>query len=195
MKFFLSSLLLLSLGNVAHAACETAFAYCPNATDTSDPALPNPNVTTTQCFSTVNPSFKRWGWVHNQTNATPPILCTLYAGAADCNRTKGAIAGTVIINSTYFQIILNSAWEFASAPLDADEALTVVHFYHGLKQFPSTGTGRGQDTVAPGKYDSGYLTRRDGVYEIQSGGLKGNESFILHASVCTAVSLLQHSPR
>ena len=191
MKFLLYSLVLNSFGTVAHAACETVFAYCPKASDTSDPTPPNAKVTTTKCFSSTSPSFKRWGWVHNQTACTPPIICTLYAGAVGCDRTKGTIVGTAVITSTNFQINLNSPWEYAPGPLNAtDEGSTVVHFYHGTKQYPLTGGTSGAATVAPVTYDSGYLTRQDGFYTIQGGGLKPKESFILHASVCTAVSLI-----
>ena len=189
MKFFLSSLLLLSFGNMAHATCQTAFAYCAKNVTTGT----NPNVPYTQCFDKTSPSFKRWGWVHNQTTANPAITCTLYAGAAGCDRTKGAIVGTATITSRTFTITLDSAWEYALAPLSAtDEGSTVVHFYHGQKMYPLTGGTTGMATVAPGKYDAGYQTRQDGVYTIQGDplnpGLLPKDYFILHASVCPAVS-------
>ena len=183
MKFFLSSLLLLSFGSAAHGACETAFAYCA-------PAPTNTKVTSAQCFDKTSPSFSRWGWVHKQTVTPPTIACTLYAGAAGCDFTKGAVAGTATISKTSFQINLNSAWEYAPGPLNAtDEGSTVVHFYHGLNMYPTTGgNSNGVSTVAPGKYDAGYATNQAGFYTILNGGLKANEYFILHASVCSAVS-------
>ena len=194
MKLFLSSLLLLSFETAVHASCETAYAYCAVG---SEP----------RCFIEDSASIQglgnKWGWTHNVTVINPsdtPIECTLYAGAGQCDLSRGAIAGTAKISANTFQITLDG-WEYGGdTTTGADGAF--VHFYHGSEKYPRNGD---DFTVAPGQYSKPFAYDKQtlenlglsfpypagGVFPFPTGSppLATGQWFILHASVCPAVGL------
>ena len=197
MKLFLSSLFLLSFGDAVHARCETAYALCGAG---SEPT----------CFlDDDTQSFNRWGWTHLVTNPfNQPIECTLYAGAGQCDfENKGAIAGTVKIYADYFQITL-SGWEYGGDTTTGADG-SFVHFYHGIEKYPSI---NGAFTVAPGQYSKPFAYNKQtlegllglsfpypdgGIFPFptNTASLTAGNYFILHASVCTGVSLVASAGR
>ncbi|GKZ01521.1 hypothetical protein MPSEU_001102700 [Mayamaea pseudoterrestris] len=139
--------------------CETAFAKCESVANV--------------CFldDSMVASFQRWGWKNKPTNPGT-FTCTLWAGAAGCDTSKGANAGTASFESgDSFSIDLNAGW-----------SLKEVHFYHGLKKYPKDSSGK--YTVAPGQYSQSNYDPSLTTWTIDEGGLESNEYFILHAVVC-----------
>jgi hypothetical protein len=93
-----------------------------------------------QCF--IGHGFSRWGW----TNPIVPGTYTwdLWAGAGQCNTSKGTLVGTVRVvydGSGYVAVTYN-----VSAPYLLDE----THVYADYDLFPAD--KRGRPTVAPGMY-------------------------------------------
>ena len=121
---------------------ETAFAYCPS---------------TAQSF--IDNDFSRWGWT-NGPLAEGSYTFDLYAGAAQCDLTKGIIVGTVDIAYTAGSLT-------ATFHVDSPYILDETHVYAGSTMFPIK---NGAPTVAPGQY---YI----------ESGLEGNIYVIVHAIV------------
>jgi hypothetical protein len=129
---------------VSEPECETAFAYSGNNQD---------------CF--LNYDFNRWGWsipVSEGTTASYDV----YAGAGQCDLTKGELVGTVDISYVggELDVVYN---------IDSAYDVTETHTYAGSSRFPMN--KKGKPTVAPGKYS------------IQKN-LSGDIYVIAHAVVC-----------
>jgi len=106
-----------------------------------------------KCF--INNGFDNWGW----TNPIGPGTYTwpLWAGAGQCDTSKGTLVGTVTVKYVggYVTVTYN-----VSAPYLLDE----THVYAGYGMFPKT--KKGKLTVAPGQYyNDGPFDGRD-VYVI-----------------------------
>jgi hypothetical protein len=104
--------------------------------------------------------FSQWGW----TNPIEPGTYTwdLWAGAAQCDISKGTLVGTVDVVydwDGYVTVTFN---------LDDEYDLKETHVYAGDTMFPKD--RRGRDTVAPGQYTN------DGPFE-------GEIYVIVHAVV------------
>jgi hypothetical protein len=112
--------------NVQCYIYETAYAM-------GDPAI---------CFI---PTFSQWGWTNPITQGT--YEWELWAGAAQCDTTKGTHVGSVTVvydNDGYVTVTYNVA---------APYLLKETHVYAGTTMFPKVKVGKKlADTVAPGQY-------------------------------------------
>ena len=108
--------------------CETVFGYYNNQVS--------------QCFITDETvDFNRWGWTNEITSGNSYEL-TLYAGAGQCDRTKGAEAGTATID--YFDDMVTVTYDMVGY------TLSEAHVYIGCTPYPIK---NGRETVAPGQYN------------------------------------------
>jgi hypothetical protein len=107
--------------------CETSFAKGNSGDDHA-------------CFD--ESVFSRWGW--NIGPITPGTYTyDVYAGAGQCDITKGALVGTVTI--TYNGTNVSAVYDLADGYTN-----TETHLYAGVAPFPTKNNG--SYTVAPGKY-------------------------------------------
>lgn len=123
--------------------CETSYAYDEDGT----------------CFNELG--FGNWGWsipLSEQGIYTFPV----YAGAGQCDLTKGTYVGDVTVN--YSGGTVQFSYSFLSG-FSTEE----THFYAGYDPVPRD--KKGKPTVAPGKYRIGT-------------GLSGPIYIIAHAVVC-----------
>ena len=130
-------------------SCETAYAYDndPNAVGT--------------CF--IDLGFGNWGWsiwLPSEGTYEFPV----YAGAGQCDITKGTYVGTVTVN--YSGGTANFNYNFEPG-FTSDE----THFYAGSTPTPLKKNGT--PTVAPGSYTIGTGLGSGGIY------------IIAHAVVCS----------
>ncbi|TBN06472.1 hypothetical protein EYD45_00905 [Hyunsoonleella flava] len=131
------------------SGCETAFAK-GNSNDDSI------------CFIDDDAyKFKRWGW-----NIGPlsegEYTYNVYAGAGQCDVSKGSLVGTVTVNYSDGNVDV-------TYNIDDGYVLKETHVYAGNDKYPAN--KKGKPTVAPGKY-----TIQD--------NLTGNIYVIAHAVVC-----------
>jgi hypothetical protein len=153
--------------------CESAFAKCFFVSDYE-------TVDASTCFNTFG--FDRWGWVNAIDMALPSsfeIQCNLYAGAAQCDTSKGADVGVATVTPEGFGIQMVPGW-----------SLDQVHFYHGDNMFPTDGVS---GTIAPGQYSNTTYDPKLNYWRLDDfqdmdNCMKPGQYFILHASVCTALS-------
>jgi len=109
--------------NVQCYVYETAFAM-------GDPAI---------CF--LDDGFSRWGWT-NPVNDGQSIMMPLYAGAAQCDTSKGTRVGSVLVVFEDYEVtVIYDVWW----PYLLDE----THVYAGRYKYPYD---NGNWTVAPGQY-------------------------------------------
>lgn len=125
--------------------CETAFA---RANDGSN------------CF--IDNGFNRWGWSIGPLAEGTEETYEIYAGAGQCDISKGTLVGTVDVSYVGGNVIVT---------YNIDEAFTVseTHTYAGNAMFPVD--KKGKPTVAPGQFT------------IQED-LSGEIFVIAHAVVC-----------
>jgi hypothetical protein len=103
---------------------ETAFAYCGQHAN----AFPEYG-------------FSRWGWTIGPLNAGSYTL-DLYAGAAQCDLTKGTLVGTV-------SVVYDGTSVTVNFNVNTPYILGETHVYAGQGMFPLK---NGEPTVAPGQY-------------------------------------------
>ncbi len=109
------------------------------------------------------PTFANWGWT-NLISATGTQTWNLYAGAGQCDETKGTFVGTVTV-----------IYEASKVSVDYNVimpySLEETHVYAGTTMFPQVKQGKQTvDTVAPGQY-------------YNNGGFTGSVYVIAHAVV------------
>lgn len=108
--------------------CETSFAIGNSENDHA-------------CFDEAG--FSRWGWnIGPLTEGT--YTYDVYAGAGQCDITKGALVGTVTI--TYENGNVSAEYNLIDGYINQE-----THFYAGTAPFPTKNNG--SYTVAPGQYD------------------------------------------
>lgn len=142
------------------AECETFFAKSDETTAT--------------CF--LDNGFNRWGWT-NGPLTTGAYFFDLFAGAGQCDITKGAFVGILRVN--YDE-------ETGTATIDFEMlngfVLSETHLYIGNDPYPTDNNGI--STVAPGQFP--YQHELDGVdfdsYTIND--LSGQIYIIAHGVVC-----------
>jgi hypothetical protein len=119
--------------------CETAFAR-----DTGG----------ANCF--LDNGFSRWGW-SLEISGFSVTTYDIYAGAGQCDISKGALVGTVTVD-------YSSNGVEVTYDIDSSYTVSETHTYAGTAMFP---TKNGDDTVAPGQYTiEDGLTTGDPIYVI-----------------------------
>ena len=89
------------------------------------------------------PTFANWGWTNPITPGT--YTWDLWAGAGQCDTSKGTLVGSV-------KVVYDAATGIVTVEFDLDEPyiLDETHVYAGYGMFPLD--RRGRPTVAPGLY-------------------------------------------
>lgn len=144
-------------------SCETAFAFGGAA----------------NCFLSIdedgdgNGDFNRWGWYIGPLSQGTTTY-DIYAGAGQCDLTKGTNVGTLTVN--YSGSTATVTYNM-SGPYVMDE----THVYVGSEILPRK---NGDFTVAPGQYGNikDLTTATTDSYTIT--GLSGDIYVIAHAVVC-----------
>ena len=124
-------------------SCDTAFARGDNG-DT--------------CF--IGNGFNRWGWTIGPLTEGD-YSYEVYAGAGQCDTSKGALVGTVDVSYSNGEVTVDYN-------IDPAYSVEETHTYAGYDMFPSK---NGRPTVAPGQYT---ITKN----------LSGEIYVIAHAVVC-----------
>lgn len=127
--------------------CETAFAFSGDQND---------------CF--INNGFSRWGW-SIKINEPGDYTYDIYAGAGQCDLSKGELVGTVDVSYS------NAGNVSVTYNIDSSYTVNETHTYAGKNMFPSKKGKKGGPTVAPGQYTI-------------SDNLDGEIYVIAHAVVC-----------
>ncbi|SDB41258.1 Ig-like domain (group 2) [Flavobacteriaceae bacterium MAR_2010_188] len=125
--------------------CETVFAYPKNPGDFGEGGE-NDDVT---CF--LEDGFSRWGWttqICEEDFASGDIVFDLYAGAAQCDLSKGTKAGEAIVSYNSEEGTISVQYV-----MDSGYVLSEAHVYIGCTPYPQQKKGkRYENTVAPGQY-------------------------------------------
>lgn len=143
------SLIKFDVNYVPEETCETAYAYQPNS-----------GTTPGTCFMDLG--FGNWGW-SIYLPSTGKYTFPVYAGAGQCDITKGTYVGTVDVD--YSGGTVKFEYHFADGFSSSE-----THFYAGTTKTPFF---KGKATVAPGQYKVGT-------------GLSGGIYVIAHAVVCSS---------
>ncbi|MFU8861326.1 MAG: hypothetical protein ACNA8K_12990 [Cyclonatronaceae bacterium] len=86
--------------------------------------------------------FNNWGWTNKI--GTGSFEWDLWAGAGQCDTSKGTLVGTVVVDyNGGFNVQFN---------IDPDLILKETHVYAGTDMFPQGQGRRGGNTTAPGQY-------------------------------------------
>jgi hypothetical protein len=149
-------------GDGGEKKCETAFAYGANSAT---------------CFTDLTElTANRWGWTNGPLSAsTDTYTFDIYAGAGQCDVTKGAKVGTLSV--VYLGGTANVTYQMFSG-YTMDE----IHLYAGNERLPKKD---GDYTVAPGQYpivDDGLGGISTKTYAIEN--LVGDVYVVAHAVVC-----------
>ena len=113
------------------------------------------------CFR--DEGFSRWGWTIGPLSDGADESYDIYAGAGQCDISKGELVGTVEIQYENGDVTV-------TYNIDSNYEVTETHTYAGNEMFPTNKKGR--YTVAPGQY------------EIKEN-LEGDIYVIAHAVVCS----------
>ena len=117
------------------------------------------------CF--LNMGFSRWGW-SNGAIAEGTYEWPIYAGAGQCDLTKGTHVGTLHVN-------YSAGTATVSYEIFSGYSLEETHLYVGTASLP---TKNGNSTVAPGQYPN---IGTASSYTVT--GLSGNVYVVAHAVV------------
>ena len=105
--------------------------------------------TSPRCF--LVDGFDRWGWT-NPISKPGAYEWPLWAGAGQCDTSKGTLVGTVTVNVTAGGTV-TYAYNISTG-YDLQE----THFYSGCNKYPKVLLGKKLvDTVAPGAYTNGGI--------------------------------------
>lgn len=90
--------------------------------------------------------FNNWGWSNPVAPGASGYEMPLWAGAGQCDTSKGTLVGKVVID-------YNGEFEYEYI-MDPGFSLKEHHVYAGTKMFPQQARGRNSfvDTTAPGQY-------------------------------------------
>jgi hypothetical protein len=140
--------------------CETAYAY---------------GCSYCHCYATCfsHWGFSQWGWTNGQLG---PGCYTfdIYAGAAQCNISKGKKVG-------YLTISYNGSTAVVTYHMYSGYKMDETHLYVGCNPLPSK---NGSDTVAPGQYPYSHDLSNASTDTYTVTGLSGKIYIIAHAVVC-----------
>ncbi len=153
--------------NGSVGSCETAFAYSANAAT---------------CFIGADfdgdgndDGINRWGW-SNGPFAPGVYTMDIYAGAGQCDLTKGTLTGTLTVD---YDGSTARVTYTTNAPFTMDE----THLYVGTDPLA---TDNGEYTVAPGQYGN-INDLDDANYDAFTiSNLSGDIYVVAHAVVCSA---------
>jgi len=106
------------------------------------------------------PDFKNWGWTNLISPSEVDYTWDLWAGAGQCDTSKGTLVGSVTVNYDGTNVTYNYN---VVAPYLLDE----THFYAGLAQYPTD--KKGNPTVAPGQYTNNNPFNGEDVFVIAHG--------------------------
>ncbi len=166
--------------------CETAFARLPE--DLPAPSRPYDSKTNpdpyagtdaigARCF--IDDVFERWGWV-NRVKKDSTYYLPVYAGAGQCDVTKGDSVGTVTL--AFYGDTVTVMFD-----LIAPWVMTEAHIYVGEDMYPTFKNGKHKDeaTVAPGQYNLVY-ENGDPITDLKVGYYNAPEYVyvIVHAVTC-----------
>jgi hypothetical protein len=130
-------------------------------------------------------NFNRWGWT-NGPLSTGTYSFDIYAGAGQCDITKGALAGTVEL---VYDADLGEA--VVTYMTNEDYVLTETHLYIGSDPYPLQKKGKNYvPTVAPGQfpYQHGDLDN-ESEDSFTISGLSGEIYIIAHGVVCEVIEV------
>lgn len=149
--------------------CETGFALC--AADL------------TTCF--IDDGFNRWGWTIGPMDSSKHNF-GIFAGAGQCDVSKGVLAGTIDFE-------YDSQTGIANVNFIAEEGFVFkeTHLYIGNDPYPMKIRGNGVEvpTVAPGQYPYKHGNLDNAVMDSYTiDGLSGEVYMIAHAVVCAKES-------
>ena len=156
----------LNCGSDTIDECQTAFSRLA-----SDNAI---------CFDNV-PGFSspRWGWTNLMPSTNGTTTLDLYAGAAQCDISKGALIGEVQV--TYDNGSIDVAVSTVSGVI-----MNELQLYAGSEELPRD--NQGDFTVAPGQYPYKYEPGNEFTSYTFSGidvnGANNGYYLILHSEVC-----------
>jgi hypothetical protein len=142
--------------------CETAYAY---------------GGCYAHCFLTnyLGYSFTKWGWTNGPL---PPrgsaYVFDIYAGAAQCDLSKGKKVGWLTIN-------YNGSEAFITYNMFFGYKMDETHLYVGSKPWPKK---NGEYTVTPGQFPYSHDLNNASTDSYRVTGLSGNIYVIAHAVVC-----------
>lgn len=145
--------------------CETGFAICADYLST--------------CF--IRDGFNRWGWTIGPMNTSKHVF-GIFAGAGQCEVSKGVLAGTIDFE-------YNSDTGIANVNFIAEEGFVFkeTHLYIGNDPYPMKIRGNGVEvpTVAPGQYPYKHGNLDNAVMDSYTvDELSGDVHMIAHAVVC-----------
>jgi hypothetical protein len=153
--------------------CETAFAYAGGTNAAGDDS--------TTCFLNIDEDsdgigdFNRWGWT-NGAIGDGSYSWAIYAGAGQCDTSKGTLVGTLSVN--YSAGTANVTYT-TNSPYSMNE----THLYVGNEILPRDVNG--DYTVAPGQYPTiheGLNGATTDSYTVT--GLSGTVYVVAHGVVC-----------
>ncbi len=150
--------------------CETGFALCAEGSSI--------------CF--LEDGFNRWGWTIGPiAPSTWSQEYAIYAGAGQCDITKGVLTGTVRL-----EYDINTG--VANVDFTALEGFVFkeTHLYIGNDPYPMKQQGNKQvPTVAPGQFPYKHGDLNNVVIDTYTvDGLSGDIYIIAHAVVCLEVN-------
>ena len=160
--------------------CETAYAKLPDLAEGEE----NPDA---KCF--LADGFDRWGWTNKISPSEEPYLLPLYAGAAQCDVTKGIEVGMVEI--TYFEGLLKVEYI-----MHEGFVMTEAHVYAGCDPYPVITRGKTTvPTVAPGQYtwNVSKLEHSNGI-TVNFPNVTGDIYVIVHAVTCAEICRCSDRP-
>ena len=128
--------------------CETAFARLPD--DLSPAPSYSPVPIGARCFLDESDTavFNRWGWTNRiQVGQDSVYTMDVYAGAGQCDLSKGTWVGTVTL--TFEGSTMHVVYD-----LEEGYVISEAHIYAGSDMYPTWKNGKHKDeyTVAPGQY-------------------------------------------
>ncbi|TMM55948.1 T9SS type A sorting domain-containing protein [Maribacter algarum] len=162
--------------NGCETQCEVTIAEIPDATPTGcETAFARYEVDNT-CF--IDDGFNRWGWT-NFFDSEGTYTMDLYAGAGQCDLSKGEKTGEVTVE-------YNNGSVSVSVDILSGFIMQETQLYVGADKYPTKGNG--MPTVAPGQYpqNSGSLNNVT-TYEfddVDVSGINGGVYVIVHANTC-----------
>jgi hypothetical protein len=122
------------------------------------------------CFLTTTPSFNRWGWVLGPMASEGSLVSDIYAGAGQCDLSKGQNVGTLTVDIDAGTV----TYTLTATHVES-------HLYVGSAMFPLNNAGT--PTVAPGAYNNPGTKIVSGNTVTYSGLSLAGKYVIAHAVV------------